>query len=164
MWISHGIYYTYQVPAYHRTFFFNFEFGMSLIISSPPKATYMRQRTGSALVQYGLSHVRCQVITSTNPGLLSIGLLAINLEWEFKSYSFKKMRLKLSFVKMAAILSRGRWVKMSFGRLSHSVISYDTTGLNLVRNTIQCSKHIGISICSNDYQCLSPFSITCHIT
>ena len=47
-----------------------------------PSAAFMRQWTGSALVQSlgnGLSPVRRQAITRTNAGLLSVGLLGTNL-------------------------------------------------------------------------------------
>ena len=58
-----------------------------------------------------LSPVRCQAITWTHAGLLSIGLLGTNFsEIRILSFSFKKMHLKLSSAKMAAILSRGRYV------------------------------------------------------
>ena len=57
-------------------------------------------------------------ISWTSAGLLSIGLLGTNfieIQIEFLSLSFKKMYLKLSSAKMAAILSMstGRWVKFS---------------------------------------------------
>ena len=62
----------------------------------------------------GLSPVRRQAITRTNIGLLSIGLLGTNFSeiWiGILSFSFKNNYLKMSSVKMAAILSRERWVK-----------------------------------------------------
>ena len=55
-----------------------------------------------------------QAITWTNAVLLSIGLLGTNFSemWiGIMSFSFKKMHLKMLSAKMAAILSRGRWVK-----------------------------------------------------
>ena len=61
----------------------------------------------------GLSPVRRQAITWTNIGLLSIWLLGTNFSeiWiEIPSFSFKKMHLQMSSAKLAAILSRGRWV------------------------------------------------------
>ena len=61
----------------------------------------------------GLSSVRRQAITWTNAVLLSIGLLRTNfsgIRIGIPSISFKKMQLKLSSTKMAAILSMGIWV------------------------------------------------------
>ena len=62
----------------------------------------------------GLSPVRHQAITWTNASLLSIELLGTNLS-EIRigilSFSLKKMHLKLSSAKMAAILFRGDELK-----------------------------------------------------
>ena len=58
----------------------------------------------------GLSPVRHQAIIWTNTGLLSIGLLGTifnKIRIAIRSFSFKKMHLKLSSAKIAAILSRG---------------------------------------------------------
>ena len=60
----------------------------------------------------GLSPVRRQAITWTNAGLLSIGLMRTNfneIRMCILSFPFKKMHLKLSSAKRAAILSKGRW-------------------------------------------------------
>ena len=57
----------------------------------------------------GVLPVRRHAITWTNVGLLSIGLMGTNFS-EVLSSSLKKMHLKLSSAKMAAILSRGRGV------------------------------------------------------
>ena len=62
----------------------------------------------------GMSPVRRQAITWTNADLLSIGLLGTYFSeiWiGILSFSFKKMQLKMSSAKIAAILSTGRWVK-----------------------------------------------------
>ena len=99
----------------------------------------MRQWTGSALVQVinSLSPVRRQAITWTNAGLLSIGVLGTNFSeiWiSILSFPFKKMHLKLSSAKMAAILSRGDgsafikldqlnpWIKDQLGNILLSTI------------------------------------------
>ena len=61
----------------------------------------------------GLSPDRCQAIIWTNAGLLLIGPLGTNFSEiliEILTFSFKTMHLKLSSAKVAAILSRGRWV------------------------------------------------------
>ena len=61
----------------------------------------------------GLSPIRRQAINWTNAGLLSIEALGTNLTeiWiEIVTFSFKKMRFKMSIAKMAAIFSRGTWV------------------------------------------------------
>ena len=85
-----------------------------LLNSSPPSAAYMRRWTGPSLVQV----MACRLfsaITWTNAGLLSIGLLGTNVSKiliEILSFSFKKMHLKMSSAKMAAILSMGRWVNV----------------------------------------------------
>ena len=63
----------------------------------------------------GLMPLRCLHITWTNAALLSIGLLGTNFSeiWiRILSSSFKKMHLKMSSAKMAAILFRGRCVNM----------------------------------------------------
>ena len=62
----------------------------------------------------GLSPVRQQAITRTTAGLLSIGTLGIyfNAIWiRIQLFSFKKMQLKMSSAKMAAVLHKGRRVK-----------------------------------------------------
>ena len=64
----------------------------------------------------GMSPVQRQAIIRTNAGLLSVGLLGTNfhdLRIGIQSFSFKKMHLKVSSAKIAAILSRGRWVNSS---------------------------------------------------
>ena len=79
----------------------------------------------------GLSPVRCQAITWTNAGLLSIGLMwtDFNEIWIWiLSFSFKKMHLKLSSARMAAILSRGRCVKII-------ITSQHLTGVSELINT-----------------------------
>ena len=59
----------------------------------------------------GLSPIRRQAIAWTNAGLLSIRLLGTNIsEILIGILSLKKMHLKWSSAKMAAILSRERWV------------------------------------------------------
>ena len=76
--------------------------------SFPPIAAYMRQWTN------GLLPLQRQAITWTNVGLLSIGFLGTRFSeiWiRILSFSFKKMHLQMSSAKMAAILSRRRWVK-----------------------------------------------------
>ena len=63
----------------------------------------------------GLSLIRHQAITWTNAGLLLIGLLGTNfseIRIGIPSFSFKKMHLKLSSAKMAAIFSRGDELSM----------------------------------------------------
>ena len=61
----------------------------------------------------GLSPIRRQAIIWTNTGLLSIGPIGTNFgEILIKPFSFKKMRSKMSYVKMAAILPKGRWVNL----------------------------------------------------
>ena len=62
----------------------------------------------------GLSLGRCQAIAWTNAGLLSIRPLGTNfseIRIKIQNVSFKKMHLKTSSARMAAIGSRGRWVK-----------------------------------------------------
>ena len=62
----------------------------------------------------GLSPGRCQAIIRNNAGILLIGPLGTNFTgilFEIHTFSFKKMLLKLSSAKMAAILSRPQCVK-----------------------------------------------------
>ena len=63
----------------------------------------------------GLSPIRRQAIIQTNAGLLSIGTLGTSFS-EFlikiQNFSFTKLRPKMSSARMAAILSRGRWVNI----------------------------------------------------
>ena len=85
--------------------------------SSPPSAAYMRQWTGPALVQ-----VMAWRLFGAKPSpepmqayhqLDSREQILVKF-YHFSgilSFSFKKVHLKLSSAKMAAILSRGRWVK-----------------------------------------------------
>ena len=59
----------------------------------------------------GLSIVQRQAITWTNAGLLSTGSLETNfgeILIGIYTFPFKKMRLKMSYAKMATILFRGR--------------------------------------------------------
>ena len=74
------------------------------INSCPPSAAYMRQWTGSALVQMnGLSPDWRQAIIRTNAGIFLIGPLGTNfseIQIEIKKISFMKMRLKLSSEKL----------------------------------------------------------------
>ena len=61
----------------------------------------------------GLAPGQRQAITWTNAGFLSIGLLRTHFSENrigILSFSLKKLHLKLSSAKMAAILSRGTWV------------------------------------------------------
>ena len=61
----------------------------------------------------GLSPVRCQAIIWSNSGILLIRTLGTNFSEilsKIRSFSFKQMHLKMSSAKMAAILSKGRWV------------------------------------------------------
>ena len=91
--------------------------------SSPPSDAYMHQWIKSALVQImtcrlfsakPLSNYSAPSHYLTRAGLLLIGPLGTNFSktWiKIRSFSFTKMHLKLSSAKMAAMLSRGRWVK-----------------------------------------------------
>ena len=89
--------------------------GTDLNNSSPPSAAYMRQWIGSALAQImacrhsAPSHYlnQCWVIVNWT--------VRNKLQWKLNgilSFSFKKMHLKMSSARMAAILSRGRWVNI----------------------------------------------------
>ena len=70
----------------------------------------------------GLWPGRHQVVMIwTNAGILLICILGTNLREiviEIHTFSLKKMHLKMSSARMAAILSRGRWVKCEL-RCSH---------------------------------------------
>ena len=83
-----------------------------IINSSPPIAAYMRQWIVPALLQMMI----CRLF-STKPFscLLSIGPSETNfgeISIKIQQFSFKKMRLKISSDKLAAILSSGRWVNV----------------------------------------------------
>ena len=94
-----------------------------MIISSPPTAAYMRQWTGSALVQVMACHLFgpkplpkpmlacCQLFALLGMNFSGIWIWIL-------SFSFKKMHLKMSSANMAAILSKGRWVNCI---LNHSM-------------------------------------------
>ena len=63
----------------------------------------------------GLSPGRRQAIIWTNAGILLIQTLRTNFSEilsEIHTFLFKKMHLKMSSAKVAAILSRGRWVNL----------------------------------------------------
>ena len=83
-------------------------------INSPWCCIYASVNWVSISSGNGLSPVRHQASTWTNAGLLSIILLGTNFSEILIRilFSFKKMHLKLSSAKMAAISSRGRWVKL----------------------------------------------------
>ena len=80
-----------------------------LMNSSPPSATYMRQWTGSSLVQV----VACRLFGAKplpEPMLAYSQLDSwkyISVKLGILSFSLKKMQLKMPSVKMAAILSGG---------------------------------------------------------
>ena len=59
----------------------------------------------------GLSPIRCQAITWTNVGLLSIGLLGTNFSEIQIGTSFTKMRLKCRLPKWRPFCPEVRWVK-----------------------------------------------------
>ena len=82
----------------------------------------------------GLSPVRRQAITWTNAGLLSIGILGTYFSeiWiRIVSFPFKKMQLKMLSARMAAILSRGRWVIKKSASLVEETIPVTGSLLNL---------------------------------
>ena len=89
-----------------------------ILIHLPPSAAQMRQWIGSALVQIGSDRWRVAYSAPShylnqNTGLLSIVILETNcsgIRIGILSFSFKKMHLKLSSAKTAAILCRERWV------------------------------------------------------
>ena len=82
--------------------------------SSSPSDAYMHQWCGSALVQV----MACLLFDAKplpEPMLVycqshSWEQISVKFDSEFLSFSFKKMHLKLSSAKMAAIFSRERWV------------------------------------------------------
>ena len=81
----------------------------------------------------GLSPVRRQAINWTSAGLLSIALLGTNfseIRVRILSFSFKNVHLKLSSVKMAAVLSRGRWVNLVV--LKYSCLSTKSININII--------------------------------
>ena len=81
--------------------------------SSPPSASYMRQRTGSTLIQVAACRlfsakplpepmlVYCHLDSCFSFSEIWIGILP---------FSLKKIHLKLSSAKKAAIFSKGGWV------------------------------------------------------
>ena len=72
----------------------------------------------------GLLPVRRQAIIWSNADLLSIGpLWTTSMKLKSKYKTFHKMHLKMSYVKIVAILSRGRLVK---DFVSTDTISLDT--------------------------------------
>ena len=83
--------------------------------SSPHSAAYMRQWTGPSLVQVMACRLfcakplpepmmaYCQLDSWEKISEIWIGIISISL---------KKMHLKMSSAKMAAILSKGRWVNL----------------------------------------------------
>ena len=86
--------------------------------SSPPSAAYMRQWTGSSLVQV----MACRLFGAaplSEPILAycqldsSLGTYFSEILIRILSFSFMKMQLKMLSAKMAAILSWGRWVNHS---------------------------------------------------
>ena len=99
------------------------------INSSPPSAAYESVNWVIIGSGNGLSPVRRQAVTWTNAGLLSIALLGTNFSeiWiEILSFSFKIMHLKMLSAKLAAILSRGRWVNNGVTAVLHWTINIRT--------------------------------------
>ena len=101
--------------------------------SSPPSAIYIYTPVNRVSIgsDNGLWPIQYQAISWTNAGLFSTGLLATNFSeiWiGILSFSFKKMHWKMLSARMAAILSRGKWVKSCLvgsqppNFLSHSVL------------------------------------------
>ena len=93
-WLSHKLWISIYTPH--------------ILNSSPSCVVYMRQWTMLSLVQVmAIIWVQLMVITWTNAGLLSTGLLGTHFK-EIRigilSFSSKKMHLKVSSAKMAAIL------------------------------------------------------------
>ena len=91
------------------------------INSSPPSAC-VRASVNHVSIgsDNGVSPIQCQAIIQTNAGLLSIRPLRTNFSEiliKIQNASFKKMHLKMSSAKMAAILYRGRWVKSLSAKL-----------------------------------------------
>ena len=79
--------------------------------SSPPSASCISMDWVDIGLSNGLSPVRSQAITGTSADVLSIGLMGTKLSdiWiETLSFSLKKMHMKMSSAKLAAILSRLR--------------------------------------------------------
>ena len=100
----------------------------------------------------GLSPIRRQAITWRNACLLSTGLLGIYFSeiWiGILSFSFTKIQLKMSSVKMAAILSRGRWVEPSVGRGTTRGLPYSTRLAKTVSKIAHVSNYIQINISCN---------------
>ena len=87
--------------------------------SSPLRAAYMRQWTGSTLAQVMVC--RCQAITRTNADLWSIGPLGTNFSEVRNSNIFIQDNVLENVVcEMTVILFRGRWVnadKLCIGAL-----------------------------------------------
>ena len=114
------LYYNFQWQGYltnwtmlvvlQGVFFFHLKHYLN---SSPPSACHIYVLVNWVTIGSGKSR---QTITRTNADILSIGPLRTNFNenWiEILTFSFKKMQLKLSSAKMAAILSRRKWVKPS---------------------------------------------------
>ena len=104
--------------------------------SSPPTAACLRQWTGSGLVQVmACRRTGDKPLPEPNAGLLSIGLLRTNLsefESKFYHFSYNKMDWKLSSAKMAAILSRGRWVELAHrSAVLGFIISYNSSSRDI---------------------------------
>ena len=81
----------------------------------PPSSVYMHQWIGSALVQivacrlYGANPISRPMLDYCQ---LDWEQVSVKFESEFYNFHSQKMHLKLSSAKMAAILSRGRWVNL----------------------------------------------------
>ena len=102
--------------------------------SSPPSAAYMRQWIGSALVQI----MACRLFGAKplskpmlgNCQLNPYGHTSVKFQSKYIFFSFTKMHLKISSAKLAAILSRGRWVKhvnATYHGLVHSPAWYPSS-------------------------------------
>ena len=94
-----------------------YEFKKKIFLFSPHRSTcstHLPLVLHICVSELGQHWFRYQAITWTNAGLLTIRPLGTNsseIQIEIQNFSLMKMHLKMLSAKLAAILSRGRWVE-----------------------------------------------------
>ena len=106
----------------------------------------------------GLSPVWRQAFSWTSACLLSTGLPGINFSesWiRILSFSYKKINLKMSSARMAAILSRGKWIKLAPHYCILINLKYPLKFFQMFNTFIALTSiNMGDSSCLHVYSCL----------
>ena len=99
----------------HNNCYWNIALFVTAFNSSAPSGTYMRQWTGSSLIQVKACRLfGAKQLPEPMPAYCQLdSTLGNKFQWNLNrnsTISNKKIHLKMSSAKMTAILSRGRWI------------------------------------------------------